>query len=259
MDYKESYTIYKELVSKYSKLNGEVVDDYAKKLQEVDAILPPMESYTMLINVPKSTHEFISKNVAYTLGYSLEEIEENGQVEFLISKFHPDDLKIWVGIIEEMMQVMLSKVKVEDRNKLNASYNYRIKRSSGDYINIQEQLYPIYFDHEDIPVIMLAHCTVIGYGQEYPLIGHIRKLNAANVYETLFFKNFSRESLQTKLTNREIDVLRLIAMRKTSKEIADKLFISSHTVDGHRRKLLKKMNFQSTGEIIQYCKENFLI
>jgi DNA-binding CsgD family transcriptional regulator len=44
------------------------------------------------------------------------------------------------------------------------------------------------------------------------------------------------------ITHREQEILELIAYGLSSKEIADKLFISIHTVLTHRKKILKKLN-----------------
>jgi DNA-binding NarL/FixJ family response regulator len=48
------------------------------------------------------------------------------------------------------------------------------------------------------------------------------------------------------LTRREIEVLRLLGEEYTTKEIADKLFLSAHTVETHRKNLLHKLQVKNT-------------
>jgi len=48
------------------------------------------------------------------------------------------------------------------------------------------------------------------------------------------------------LTTREKEILHLIAQEASSDEIAEKLFISEHTVRSHRKSLLKKLNVKSS-------------
>ena len=62
------------------------------------------------------------------------------------------------------------------------------------------------------------------------------------------------EELRTKysLTNREIEIIELIAQCKSSKEIAEILFISRHTVDTHRRNILEKTDMKSTTELLNF-------
>ena len=61
------------------------------------------------------------------------------------------------------------------------------------------------------------------------------------------------------LTNREYEVLKLIALGKTSKEIADSLFISKNTVDTHRNKMLQKLKLTNSSALISYAFKSGLI
>ncbi|GAB5522464.1 MAG: response regulator transcription factor [Roseivirga sp.] len=61
------------------------------------------------------------------------------------------------------------------------------------------------------------------------------------------------------LTAREVEVLELICQEYTAKEIADKLFISPRTAEGHRRKLIEKLGVKNTaGLIVKAIKEGIL-
>jgi two-component system response regulator NreC len=55
------------------------------------------------------------------------------------------------------------------------------------------------------------------------------------------------------LSNREREVLRLIAEGKTNKEIASRLNLSVYTVDSHRAKIMEKLNLHSTGELVRFA------
>ena len=61
------------------------------------------------------------------------------------------------------------------------------------------------------------------------------------------------------LSAQEKKVLRLLAEGKQSKEIGDLLFASSHTIDTHRRNLLKKTNCIDTTALITFAKMTGLI
>ena len=81
-------------------------------------------------------------------------------------------------------------------------------------------------------------------------------LNDKDEYETVYFNNFSQKLLSGGISNRERDVIRLLVLNYSSKEISEKLNISPHTVDTHRRNILKKLNISSTGELIGMLKIN---
>ena len=55
------------------------------------------------------------------------------------------------------------------------------------------------------------------------------------------------------LTQREREVLRLLAEGKPSKEIALLLDISTKTIDACRRRIMQKLNIQSLAELIKYA------
>jgi DNA-binding NarL/FixJ family response regulator len=61
------------------------------------------------------------------------------------------------------------------------------------------------------------------------------------------------------LTPRELEVLKLIAEANTSKEIAEKLFISIKTVDRHRQNILDKLSMRDRVELTRYAIRRGLI
>ncbi|MBL0883464.1 MAG: response regulator transcription factor [Chitinophagaceae bacterium] len=57
-------------------------------------------------------------------------------------------------------------------------------------------------------------------------------------------------------SDKEKEIIRLICEEKTSKEIGELLFMSSRTVEGHRVKILEKMNVKTTAGIAIYAIKN---
>ncbi|HEX3073864.1 MAG TPA: response regulator transcription factor [Ignavibacteriales bacterium] len=61
------------------------------------------------------------------------------------------------------------------------------------------------------------------------------------------------------LTNREIEIVKLIAAGFTSQEIAEKLFISYFTVGKHRKNIMTKLEHKNTAELVRYAmKEGYV-
>jgi DNA-binding NarL/FixJ family response regulator len=67
-----------------------------------------------------------------------------------------------------------------------------------------------------------------------------------------FYRN-GRKSLDDPLTTREKEILKLIAEEKSSKEIADLLFISVRTVGHHRASIMKKLNINKIAGLVKYA------
>ncbi len=70
------------------------------------------------------------------------------------------------------------------------------------------------------------------------------------------FLGNSNESIIVQLSPREKEILNLITQELTSKEIADKLFISKQTVDTHRINIMQKTNSKSVVGLIKYAMLN---
>ncbi len=62
-----------------------------------------------------------------------------------------------------------------------------------------------------------------------------------------------------KLTRRELEILQLICDQYTTAEIAERLFISPRTVDGHRNNLLEKTGSKNTAGLVVYAIQNKII
>ncbi|MBE9468128.1 MAG: response regulator transcription factor [Bacteroidetes bacterium] len=73
------------------------------------------------------------------------------------------------------------------------------------------------------------------------------------------FLKSEKTSKNSILSNREKDVLRHIALGLTNKEVADKLFISIHTVVSHRKNITKKLDIHTVSGLTIYAILNKII
>jgi DNA-binding NarL/FixJ family response regulator len=75
-------------------------------------------------------------------------------------------------------------------------------------------------------------------------------------------KSFAEEGFvvqNAKLTQRELEIIRLLSRGLTSKEIAKELFISIKTVDCHKNHILQKLRLKNSVELIMFAIKNKLI
>ena len=63
----------------------------------------------------------------------------------------------------------------------------------------------------------------------------------------------------SKLSERETEVLKQLAEGKTTQEIAESLFVSVHTINSHRKNIMKKLGFKSPVEMIVYAVKNDIL
>lgn len=71
--------------------------------------------------------------------------------------------------------------------------------------------------------------------------------------------NHSPAQTQSKLSQRETEVLRLIAAGHSNKEIAESLQISQRTVDGHKSNMLIKTGSKNIVVLLKWALNNKLI
>jgi DNA-binding NarL/FixJ family response regulator len=62
-----------------------------------------------------------------------------------------------------------------------------------------------------------------------------------------------------KLTNREIEIVRLIEKEYSNKKIAEELFLSERTVETHRKNIFRKTKTNSVIGLVKYAYEHKLI
>jgi DNA-binding NarL/FixJ family response regulator len=78
------------------------------------------------------------------------------------------------------------------------------------------------------------------------IVTHNKKYFIDNLYgeNDFIFK-------KTILSNREKEIIKLIAQEYTSEEIADKLFISKHTIESHRKNIFFKLQVKNIAGLIK--------
>jgi len=99
------------------------------------------------------------------------------------------------------------------------------------------------------------------------LINAIRKLLAGGQYVSpalaeklaLDLKHDAAKSAHEILSDREFEVLRMIASGKTVTQIAESLHLSVNTVSTHRARILEKMHMTTTVELMRYALSNHLV
>lgn len=58
-------------------------------------------------------------------------------------------------------------------------------------------------------------------------------------------------ALLSSISQREIEILKLVAYELTSQEIAQRLFLSPHTVDSHKKNLKYKLDVRNSAGLVR--------
>ena len=240
-------------------LKSETIKKYIDQQISIDKILPNSASFFYVVEAPSLKYHFMGRQQVSVSGYSNEEFLEKG-VALFIQCLHQDDIDIVLNqIFKDGLSVIMG-VDAADRKNILTQYNYRFKRKDGRFVNLLEQLYVLEMDEAGRGILFLGNVVVLDNDEILPIRLSSKLYKENQVIETIFSKTYNRVgSSFPDVTNREMDILRNLATGKSSKEIGKKLFISPHTVDTHRRNLLKKLQCNSVVELARLAFKNGLL
>jgi two-component system, NarL family, response regulator NreC len=86
-----------------------------------------------------------------------------------------------------------------------------------------------------------------------------RRFVSPSISDKIFSLNILKENDDEVLTNRELEILKLIAEGVTNKKIAGQLSISVKTVETYRSRIMQKLDLHSTADLIKYAIRNGLL
>jgi len=192
------------------------------------------------------------------------EVVLNGIPNFKVIGSYSDGKSLWQGLSEELPDIIFMDIKLSDENGIDLTKEIKQKHSS-------------------VKVIALTMFGEIEYFNEMVAAGadgflikntDIQELKNAvkNILngDSYFAKEFSgyldlkisssnKKTINVNLSDRELEVLKLICEGFNNNEIAEKLFISTHTVDGHRRNLILKTGVKNAPNLVMFALKNGLI
>jgi two-component system, NarL family, response regulator NreC len=105
-----------------------------------------------------------------------------------------------------------------------------------------------YLSKTDTPEDLVGAIQTAAEGGEY------RQASLANL-----LKRDPKPTANGEISDRERDVLRLLALGHTNREIARKLYLSVRTVETHRASLLRKLGASSRADLVGYALRNRLV
>ena len=68
-----------------------------------------------------------------------------------------------------------------------------------------------------------------------------------------------RDQKKEQISDRELEILECISRGLTNQDISEKLFLSQHTIETHRKNILRKLDAKNTAELIRISVEKGLI
>jgi len=109
-----------------------------------------------------------------------------------------------------------------------------------------------YIMKQEAPTTLLAAIRKVLRGEVYVS----ENLGATLLRRMVGGKKKEAELPMDRLTDRELEIFSLIGAGNTVREIAEKLFLSTKTVEAHREHIKQKLNLKSSAELLRYAIRN---
>ena len=181
------------------------------------------------------------QNLDSVLGYS----ETDITMEFYMSLIHPQDINQVLRITAVVLKLALD---LNLGRSAEYSISYRMRQKNGKYVRVLRHTSPLKIDSQGKMVASTSTVTDISF------------LNSANDVRWYIpwekrYKKEVREALSSiqkiQFSTREVQIIELLAEGLTSSEIALRLNLSKHTIDTHRRRMLRRTNVLTTIELLR--------
>jgi DNA-binding CsgD family transcriptional regulator len=227
-------------------------DGYFNKLHiESNPVLTEVFNMTrtvpIVVDVKRMSPKYVGVDLKSWWGWTLEGLFGEG-VKSYMSFIHPEDLVIHEQVTHLLFGI-LESCSYEDKYQLRAMLNFRLRKSDGNYVQVLQVSRILELDPEGNIQTLLILLQEFNYVSDFPR----RYVHFSGIpqQEKLYeYQVESRELRRLGLpTNREKEIISFLMIGEDSQQIADRLFISKHTIDTHRRRILQKFHLKNTQEL----------
>jgi DNA-binding CsgD family transcriptional regulator len=208
------------------------------------SLFQPGSYYYYVFNIFKAEFDVVSPGITNVLGYQPEEMT----AAFFVDIVHPDDKPYFLQFERHITQ-FFKALPFEKIPKYKMQYDMRMLAKNNKYVRVLHQAVQIDYDETNYYRTLDVDTDITHikpYGTPvFSIIGLDGEPSYFNVTDALPLK----QSVDL-FTRREREILKLIVENKSSRQIASMLYISLHTVNAHRKNILKKANASTTVNLV---------
>ena len=227
-------------------------------------ILTRFAPVSFLLDFSTKKYIYVDKSCFDLTGYSSSYFLETGLESFL-STWHPVDFEIMnKKIIPENFE-FLKTLPAYKYGSIVFSYNYRTKNAEGNYNTVLQRFSYVPSNVPGVPFGIIGVVFDISHFKNDLSIVHTIEesvvMDNAVVNKLIYKKVYPVYEINSTqfISKRELDILKYMAGGLSSKQIADRLSLSTNTVNNHRKNMLKKMNCKSSPELLNYVSKHGIL
>ncbi len=206
------------------------------------------------------TQQVIIEGVKFFLGQfnNIESIEEADDRNILFNKLEFTKPDILIIDFESILGIAISEIGLLEKISPDTSLFIFSNKTDEDEILSSLEFHSVKAYH-------LKNCKKVDFIRAITVISNNGKSFCEYVIECLHnslinkrIKNNLTINIK-ELTKRETEIVKLVAEGKTAKVIAEKMFISIHTVNTYRKNILKKLGVKNASELVMYAIKSNII
>lgn len=225
---------------------------YLNIIEQVANLFSAGSFYYYIMNFDTLKMEHVDKRIQSVLGID----PKDWSLDKVFEIVHPEDLKQMYRKEAKAVDFILNKIATEDILHYKVVYVIRLRHADGTYRTMLQQSKALSVSEDGKVQLVLGIHTDVSYlnmpvDHKISFIGDGRP----SFYALSTEDDFKPEPYNYKeiFTPREIEILKAIAKGKTFGEIAAILNISPHTINTHKKNILKKTDCKNTTELIARC------
>jgi DNA-binding CsgD family transcriptional regulator len=251
MSIHRSYSLFFKFLDKYSSAGYTGIDPNDPLIMELEEMMEARDQFFYIADLIQVKVIYSSKRCKEMIGIEPSDLT----LYHLFEATHPQDMQR-NSLGRAKVLKMAHDLFVDEKGFKIISTNFKVKNQAGYFAELLMQLYLFY--------------STIPYKSAYLLkihtgIDRFKKIKHGYHYylgeDLSYFRYPDEDLLQTGniFSDREFEILRLVESGLSSEQIADKLFLSLHTVNTHRRNILKKTGKAHISELIYDLTERGLL
>ena len=246
-----SYSIFFDFIESYLPTGFEKINADDPIMIKLNQVMKENNQFLTVSDLGKIKFLFASERIRQMIGVEPDQLDPSHFVELT----HPDDLSRF-GLLRALTFTVEREVRETQKGSALASFSLRFRNPSGVYLNYVCQAYFFYSEFPRKTVYLLQVISNAEWFQPKKGCYHHYLGKDLSLFK---FPDEDLVNIGPCYSSRELEIIRHIEAGLSSKQIADKLFLSVHTVNTHRRNILENSGKGHISELIYDLKNQGLI
>jgi len=246
-----NYDLYYKFIHTYSPFGFRNIDFHSPLMKQLDESMEENNQFFIVGDFIKMKILYTSRLSEKMLGIKPEELDPFR----FIDSTHPEDVQRHYQSRAKSTN-LTKELYMSEKGGALLSTNVKMRNPAGGYSQTLFQCYLFFASFPYKTVYLLQVHTNIDWWKPAKNVFHYYVGNDLKLFR---YPDNNLLSIGIPYSQRELEIINLVATGLNSEQIAEKLFISANTVNTHRKNIIDKSGKHSVSELIFELKENGLM